>query len=169
MKLRLCIKLKKKRNSEKEQLRTGIHTSGLIATTLDGHDIVLFKTGIQHAGEFFDEILDMRPNDAGTFVYMSDALSSNNPTKRQGEKSLCNAHCRRQFDEIKEKYPEEAQHVLETYRLVYKLDAECRKDLVTPAERLLKHIKYSLPLMENLIVWAKALLDVNRPSAPSMT
>ena len=116
--------LKKRRNSEKEQLRTGINTSGLIAKTHDDHDIILFKTGIGHAGEFFDEILELRPNDAGTYVYMCDALSSNDPTvrKNEGQKSLCNAHARRQFDEIKDKYPTETGRVLETYRQVYKVD-----------------------------------------------
>lgn len=151
--------LKKRRNSDKEQLRTGIHSSGLIAKTQGGHDIILFKTGIGHAGEFFDEILEMRPDDAGTFVYMSDALSSNNPSKREGVKSLCNAHCRRQFEEIEEKYPLEVKHVIDTYKQVYKVDKECKKAGLSPAGRLEKHKDQSLPLMQELVSWAQGLLD----------
>ena len=151
--------MKKRRNSTKEQLRSGIHTSGLIAIDDDGRKIIIFKTGIQHAGEHFDEILNMRPDEAGTFVYMSDALSSNKPTVRKGEQSLCNAHCRREFDEIKDKYPEEVERVLECYRQVYKVEKDCKRDLLSPQQRLQKHKEVSLPLMTDLILWSQRQIN----------
>ena len=46
--------MKKRRGSNKDVLRTGVYSSGLIAT-LDKKDIVLFQTNIGHAGEFIDE------------------------------------------------------------------------------------------------------------------
>jgi len=48
---------KKMRNSDKLRTRTGIYTSGVIATTSDAQRIVLFETNIGHAGEFIDKIL----------------------------------------------------------------------------------------------------------------
>ncbi|MFT7412461.1 MAG: transposase, partial [Paraglaciecola sp.] len=38
-------------------MRTGVYSSGIIATTLDERRIVLFETNIGHAGEFIDSIL----------------------------------------------------------------------------------------------------------------
>ena len=47
---------KKRRNSDKIHLRSGVYTSGVIATTKHHQDIVLFETNIGHAGEFTDSI-----------------------------------------------------------------------------------------------------------------
>jgi hypothetical protein len=48
---------KKVRNSDKTRLRSGVYTSGVIASLKDNHDVVLFETNIGHAGEFIDRIL----------------------------------------------------------------------------------------------------------------
>ena len=151
--------MKKKRGTNTEKLRTGIHTSGLIAVLEDGRQIILFKTGIQHAGEHFDQILEMRPDNAGTFTYMSDALTSNNPTVRTGEQSLCNAHARRAFVELEDKSPDECKRVIAIYAKIYKLDSECKAEKLSKEARLLKHQDMSLPLMLDLFSWSQSLLE----------
>jgi transposase len=51
---------KKVRNSDKTQLRTGVYTSGVIATTTEAQSIVLFETNIGHTGEFIYSIAHKR-------------------------------------------------------------------------------------------------------------
>ncbi len=82
---------KKKRHNETMQTRTGLYASGIIAR-FDEHDIVLFQTNIGHAGEFIDELLDKRQPDKPPPILMSDALSSNTPTRLPVLHGVCNAH-----------------------------------------------------------------------------
>jgi transposase len=74
---------KKIRNSDKTQLRSGVYTSGIIATTKNNQHIVLFETNIGHAGEFIDSILQNRSQSSAQPIIMSDALASNRPTVRE--------------------------------------------------------------------------------------
>ncbi len=46
--------VKKQRNSDKERVRKGVYSSGLIATTTTGQKITLFETNVGHAGEFIE-------------------------------------------------------------------------------------------------------------------
>ncbi|NRA61954.1 MAG: transposase [Psychrobium sp.] len=48
------------RTSDKMRLRSGVYTSGIIATTKDNRAIVLFEINIGHAGEFIDSIFHKR-------------------------------------------------------------------------------------------------------------
>ncbi len=48
------------RNGSGTRERTGVYTSGLVAYTDEGHEIVLFQTSLGHAGEFIDELLKKR-------------------------------------------------------------------------------------------------------------
>ncbi len=66
--------IKKARNSDKTRLRTGVYTSGVIATIADNREIVLFETNIGHAGEFIDSILHKRSQSCAKPIIMSDAL-----------------------------------------------------------------------------------------------
>lgn len=86
---------------------------------------------------------------------MSDALSSNNPVKREVEKSYCNAHCRRQFVALEDKYPEEMEWVLETYSAIWKAEAEAKEQEMNASTRLEYHKTHSLPAMEALRKWAQ--------------
>jgi transposase len=71
---------KKVRNSDKTLLRSGVYASGIIATLEDNHDVVLFDTGIGHAGEFIDQILAHRHDNTPMPIIMSDALSNTKPS-----------------------------------------------------------------------------------------
>ena len=106
---------KKCRNSDKTRMRTGVYTSGVIASILGGHSIVLFETNIGHAGEFIDSILLNRSGSSPVPIIMSDALSSNKPSVIKAIISLCNSHARRQFVDVISHFPEEVEYVLARY------------------------------------------------------
>ena len=103
--------MKKRRGSNKERIRTGVYSSGLIANW-DKKDIVLFQTNIGHAGEFIDEILDKRSKDLQIPKLMSDAASQNKLSERNVVWCLCNAHARRQFFDLLDDYPEFCKKII---------------------------------------------------------
>ena len=52
---------------------------------------MLFQTNVGHAGEFMQEILDVRNTTRGPPMLMSDALSANHVKGHEFDKCLCNA------------------------------------------------------------------------------
>jgi transposase len=134
---------KPQRNGKGTRKRTGVYSSCLIAT-LDGEDqarlVVLFQTNIGHAGEWIDTILALRDGALSAPLVMSDALTSNHPREAPTRTSLCNAHSRRKFVEVKSHFPEAEQAQM------------------TPAQRLDHHREHSLPAMEGLKAWCEAAL-----------
>ncbi|PAJ72237.1 transposase, partial [Pseudoalteromonas sp. NBT06-2] len=95
--------------------RTGVYTSGVIATTQNGQAIVLFETNIGHAGEFIDSILHKRAKACDKPIIMSDALTRNRPSQCEWIVSLCNSHTRQQFVHVISHFPDEVEHVLNRY------------------------------------------------------
>lgn len=153
--------MKKRRNSDKEQLRTGIYSSGMIARLDDGHELILFNTGIGHAGEFLDDILKQRSPGQPLPLVMSDALSSNHVTEIPFTKSLCNSHGRRQYVDVLSHFPEDVEWVLEQYKLIWAYDTETQEQSMTPRERLAYHQKHSRPVMDKIRTWGQEKLDGN--------
>lgn len=141
---------KKKRNSEVMQTRTGLYASGIIAT-VDEHDIVLFQTNIGHAGEFIDELFDNRQPDEPPPILMSDALSSNIPTRLPVLHGVCNAHGRRQFVDVQTHFPDQVRWVLERYKLIWLHDDACAA--MSPSDRLTYRQEHSLPVMQSIRDW----------------
>jgi len=150
------------RNSDKTRLRTGVYTSGVIATIAtetDTHSIVLFETNIGHAGEFIDSILTNRDKLAGTPIIMSDALPSNKPSVREATVSLCNSHARRQFVDVINHFPDEVEHVLTRYGEIWTNDHKTRDLALTATERLAYHAAHSQPIMEEIKEWGETHLN----------
>ena len=143
------------RNSNKMQTRTGVYTSGAIATTKDNRSIVLFETNIGHAGEFIDSILHKRVKTCATPIIMSDALASNRPSQCDATLSLCNSHARRQFVDVISHFPEEVEHVLSTYGEIWGNDQHTKTQALTPAQRLAYHQQHSQPIMEEITSWGQ--------------
>ena len=159
---------KKKRNSEKTQIRTGVYTSGVIATTGQGQRIVLFDTGIGHAGEFMDEILKNRSPSEPPPLIMSDALASNKPTViKNANRALCNAHARRQFYDVLSHFPQEVEDVIKRYGSIWANEDETLNQQMSPAERLAYHKAHSLPVMADLRDWGNQMLKTERVEANS--
>lgn len=146
---------KKKRNSNKMIMRKGVYTSGIIATTYEGREIVLFETNIGHAGEFIDEILKERSIKINSPILMSDALSSNQPTVCSVKKSLCNSHARRQFYDVYSHFSEEVEEILDQYQNIWQFDKEASLEKLSSFERLEYHKKHSLPIMEGIKKWCE--------------
>ncbi len=146
---------KKVRNSDKTRLRTGVYTSGVIATIADNRSIVLFETNIGHAGEFIDSILHKRSQSCANPVIMSDALASNRPTVRKTIASLCNSHARRQFVDVINHFPEEVEHILKRYGEIWVNDDYTKEENLSPSARLTYHQQHSAPIMEEIKLWGE--------------
>lgn len=147
------------RNSDKTRMRSGVYTSGVIATTKDNRAIVLFETNIGHAGEFIDSILHKRSNGHEKPIIMSDALTSNRPSRCGATLSLCNSHARRQFVDVISHFPQEVEHVLTQYGKIWKNDSHSKNEQHTPVQRLNYHNEISLPIMSEIKTWGENKLS----------
>jgi transposase len=150
---------KPRRNSDKTRMRTGVYTSGAIATTLEGHNIVLFETNIGHAGEFIDSILTNRKASSPEAIIMSDALSSNRPSVISAIIALCNSHARRQFVDVINHFPDEVDYVLARYGEIWTNEHHAVDQDFTPDARLTYHAAYSLPIMAEIKQWGENHFD----------
>jgi len=156
------------RKTGKSKTRSGIYTSGVIATLAEGHECVLFQTNIGHAGEWIDELLSTRRTDAPAPILMSDALSSNAPSlKLEFIATFCNSHARRQFVEVIEHFPDKVPWVLERYGVIWDNERHCKTQGFSPPQRLEYHQAHSLPIMEELREWGQGELDHDRVEANS--
>lgn len=157
---------KKRRNSHKMQTRTGVYTSGIIASIKGGHQLTLFETNIGHAGEFIDSILLHRNNLMPVPILMCDALSSNRPTITHVHLSLCNSHARRQFYDLLSLFPEQVEHAINRYSEIWQHETHTEEQQLDAAARLDYHQTHSLPVMEEILSWGQALLRGDKePSA----
>src|ERR1019366_5244 len=145
--------------SSSSQERTGLFTSGIVSTTRQGQRIALFFTGRNHAGENLARVFVERAQGLAPPIQMCDALSRNRPKLPEKLEILlgnCNAHARRRFVQVTSNFPQECQLVLESFREVYRYDAEAEERGLTPEERLRFHQEHSQPVMDALQAWFKA-------------
>jgi transposase len=145
---------------EPSDKRTGIFTSGIVSLW-ENHNIALFFTGRQHAGENLADVLKHRAGEVRPPIQMCDALSRNTPKLTSGVQTLlanCIAHGRRQFVDVAANFPQECGYVLESLGMVYGIDAVAREQGLDADERLLFHQRYSGPLMDQLHGWLQAQL-----------
>jgi hypothetical protein len=144
------------RRTGKLRERTGIYTSGVIATLEDSHQVVLFKTNIGHAGEWIDEILLQRLSGTPPPTLMSDALGCNLPSKIDHfHSSLCNAHARREFVDVMPHFPDKVTWVIEHYGGIWINDTHCKEHNLSPQRRCEYHQTHSLPIMKEIQLWAE--------------
>ena len=151
---------KPNRRTGKLQSRSGIYTSGVLATLAGGEICVLYQTNIGHAGEWLDEILAARLATAEKPIIMSDALSANRSyALKEYHLSLCNAHARREFVDLVNSFPDQVTWVLQRYDQIWEHERHCQESSLSPAQRLRYHEQHSLPVMTEIRVWAKQQLD----------
>jgi hypothetical protein len=144
-------------SSSKE--RTGLFTSGIVSTTRQGRRIALFFTGRNHAGENLARVFVERAKGLTPPIQMSDALSRNVPKLQEKLEILwgnCNAHARRRFVQVTPNFPEECRFVLESFRDIYRYEAEAKRRGLVPEERLRFHQEHSQPVMDALHAWFEA-------------
>lgn len=160
--------LRKKRNSETLQERSGVYSSGLIAMMPEGHTIVLYQTNIGHAGEFIDEILSRRKPGHSPPLLMSDALSSNRPSQKyEVHHCLCNSHGRRQFMDVEHHFPDEVAQILTGYGEIWSNNEHAESEELSEAARLSYHKIHSLPVMERIRCFGQELLASGQVEANS--
>jgi len=155
--------IKKQRNSNKSTERKGVYTSGLIATLESGQKVTLFETNIGYAGEFIDQILQMRDTSKGPPILMSDGLASNKPSKVHSIISLCNSHGRRQFYDVMSHFPEEVDYILNRYGVIWHNNSVAVEKNLSDQERLAYHKEHSLPIMEEILSWGQSMLQCDGP------
>jgi hypothetical protein len=139
--------------------RTGIFTSGIVACLANGVRIVIFMTGLRHAGENFRQILEHRAAGLPKPLLMCDGLARNVP--KDFEIILCNcaAHGRRQFVDVREAFPLECQRVLEDLGEVYHQDERARQLELSADQRLAFHQEHSKPVLDRLKLWMDEQID----------
>ena len=86
---------------KKEKQRTGMFTTGIVSQCGD-HQIAIFFTGRQHAGENLGDVLRQRAHELEPPIQMCDALSRNIPKELQTILANCLAHGRRYFVDVVE-------------------------------------------------------------------
>lgn len=141
--------------------RRGIFTSGIVSV-VGARRIALFFTGLKHAGENREALLEQREGGRGAPIQMCDALSRNVPKEFKTLLANCLAHGRRQFVEVLENFPAEGRYVLEVLRKVYRHDAVARRRGLTAEERLRFHQEKSGPRMEELRRWMERQITEKR-------
>jgi transposase len=115
-----------------------INTSGIVAF-LEPHKVVLFFTGHDHAGKNMAHVLAHRAEELQPPMQMCDALASNIAGEFAAILCNCLTHGRRQVVGVVEHFPESAGHVIEVLAKVHEHDAACRKDQLSPEQRLAFH------------------------------
>jgi hypothetical protein len=140
-----------KKNPDKE--RTGMHTTGIIAKTLDEHTIALFYTGVRHAGENIKTLLQYRISDKEKIILMCDALSANMPKALKAIICNCIAHGFRKFRDLLDYFPEICLHVMQELKKVYAFDALTTG--MSKLERFAFHRENSKPIMLKLHAFLK--------------
>ena len=138
--------------------RTGIFTTGIMAQ-IGPISAALFFTGQNHAGENLNQLLQRRAADLAKPMQMCDALSRNEPQEFQTLLCHCLLHARRNFIDVRESFPEECHHVIESLRDVYRFEAQAKERKLSPQERLRFHQEQSQPVMDQLQKWMQAQLN----------
>lgn len=129
-----------------------INTSGIVAV-LGQYKVVLFFTGHAHAGKNMERVLAHRAQELQPAMQMCDALASNVAGEFKTVLANCLTHGRRQVADVAEQFPEAARYVIEALAEVYKHDATCRQDQLSPQQRLSFHQEHSQPIMDGLQRW----------------
>jgi hypothetical protein len=139
-----------------------INTSGIVAVLAGQdkeHKVALFFTGHAHAGKNMQRVLAHRAQELAPPMQMCDALSSNVAGEFTTIVANCLTHGRRQVVDVAEQFPEAARHVIEALAEVYKHDAQCRQDQLSPEQRLSFHQEHSTPIMDDLQLWMNEQFD----------
>ena len=156
------LSLIRENQAEPPPQRKGMYTTVL---QFEGeHSICIYFTGRRHAGENLDDILADRDPDLPPIQWMSDGLAANTP-KQHKDRALdlnCMTHGRRQFVEIDEFFPSECTRVIDAIAKIYKHEAHCKEQWLTPAQRLAYHQEYSRTVMDDLKAWMEQQFEDKR-------
>lgn len=147
---------------EDDPQRSGVFTTSVLSLAEDRPTIALFFTGPYHAGENLRELLAARSEELPPPIQMCDALSRNMPEDLRVSVANCLSHGRRNFVEVVEYFPDEVKYVVECLKQVYQVDAEAKRQQLSPDERLRLHQDRSKSVMDELHLWLQAQFDEKR-------
>jgi transposase len=150
---------------EHDPTRTGLFTSGVVATR-EGVRMALFFSGRRHAGENLSDVLQHRAAQLEAPNQMCDGLSRNLPRELDTILANCLTHGRRNFVELYDRFPDQCRHVIEAFRVVYYNDKIAHEKAMSAEVRLAWHQAKSKPTMDDLHAWllrqfAKKLVEPN--------
>ena len=148
-------------SDQKSGERHGVYTTGILSKVGEQR-IALFFTGINHAGENLERVLNERATALGPPIQMSDGLSHNTAGDFETIEANCNAHARRYFVEVAPNFPVECRFVLDTLREVYRIDARARREQLNDQERLRLHQAESQGPMDRLKEWLDEQMTHNK-------
>ncbi len=144
-----------RKGTPEEDKRTGIFTTAIL-TVLQNIDvkIALFFTGVKHAGENLDDLLNKRPKALSTPIQQCDG-GHNMPKHHETNLSNCNAHCRRKFYELVTTWPKIVVKIIGWYSTVFANERSAPSD---PLLRLKWHQDHSAPAMQQIKSYCDALI-----------
>ena len=137
--------------------KKGAHTTGLIVVEGE-RKIILYFSGTKHAGQNLTALLDERNTTLPAPIQMNDALSCNGITEGTIECN-CTSHGRRKFVEIEHLFPLECNTVIDAIAAVYKNDDYCKKNNLSPIDRLAYHQKHSKQIIDDLKLYMQQKMD----------
>jgi transposase len=145
----------KENKANPTKTRTGMKTS-CIWVKSEGHTIVLYYTGIHHAGENLEEILRRRDMEKPAIIQMCDASSMNIPTSFKTILCNCLGHGFRKFRDLLEFFPEPCLKVMQSIAAVFAVEEKTVG--MSALERWRYHRQHSKSVMLELHRWLKAQL-----------
>jgi hypothetical protein len=145
-------------DDEHDPKRTGLFTSGVVAT-LAGVHMAVFFSGRQHAGENLSDVLKHRAAELEAPMQMCDGLARNLPKELDTILANCLSHGRRNFVELYDRFPDECRHVIEAFKVIYHNDKIAREEPLSAETRLAYHQTHSKPTMDDLQAWLQRQLD----------
>lgn len=129
-----------------------------IVSQSGSHWIYLFCVSDLIAGKEVSKLLKERHCDED-FSTMTDA-SNQNELSELNETLLCRAiiayclvHGRRKFYDLLDDFPKKCQFVIDNITEVYRHEAHCQREKLSPAQRLVYHQQNSAPMMGALKVY----------------
>lgn len=152
------LEIIKANKADPNRERKGTYTTCIFAYS-GIYQICLYYSGIRHAGENLTRVLKLRDENLPPIVQMCDALSANVPSELKVILCNCLVHGRRKFTDIESYFPSECTFVIDQLALIYKHDAEAKKQNMLASERLEHHQKFSQPIMDALKIWLKKQMD----------
>jgi len=159
--------LSNKRNPKE---RTGINTTAFRATLLKGV-VCLFDSGLHHAGEVFEKVMELRKkSESGKetpIILMTDGLAANTSKIKNMTTPVnvahCNSHALRKFKELTDNplFEDNTEHILKLYNQIFEVDKKLKKDKATAKDRLETHKKDSWPIMLSIKKKIETDLGIN--------
>ena len=138
-----------------EDKRTGIFTTAILAVVQNiDAKIALFFTGVKHAGENLNDLLNQRPKELSAPIQQCDG-GHNVPEHHDTELSNCNAHSRRKFYELVTVWPKIVVKIIGWYSTVFANESLAPSD---PLLRLKWHQDHSASSMQQIKSYCDALI-----------